>query len=102
MAEPGEFAMDMAVAPSRILGCEAQCESAKLSCQRWSARRSLWLGPVSNDAAPVPTQQRVGGDQPPCPARPWQRGRYRAEQAPVVIGEVGAIDLSAEHTELVA
>ncbi len=31
-----------------------------------------------------------------------QRGCDDAEQAPVVIGEVGAIDLSAEHTELVA
>ena len=30
VAEPGEFAVDAAVAPGRILGCEAQCESAKL------------------------------------------------------------------------
>ena len=28
--EPGEFAVDAAVAPGRILSCEAQCESAKL------------------------------------------------------------------------
>ena len=30
VAEPGKFAVDAAVSPSRILGCEAQCESAKL------------------------------------------------------------------------
>ena len=31
-----------------------------------------------------------------------ERGCDHAERTPVVIGEVGAIDLSAEHTELVA
>ena len=35
VAEPGELAMDAAISPSRILGCEAQCESAKLRCRRW-------------------------------------------------------------------
>ena len=30
VAEPGEFALDAAVSPSRILSCEAQRESAKL------------------------------------------------------------------------
>ena len=30
VAEPGKFAVDTAVSPSRILSCEAQCESAKL------------------------------------------------------------------------
>ena len=30
VAEPGKFAVDAAVSPGRILGCEAQCESAKL------------------------------------------------------------------------
>ena len=31
VAEPGKFAVDAAVSPSRILSCEAQCESANLS-----------------------------------------------------------------------
>ena len=31
VAEPGKFAVDAAVAPGRILSCETQCESAKLS-----------------------------------------------------------------------
>ena len=31
-----------------------------------------------------------------------ERGCDDAEQAPVAIGEVGSVDLSAEHTELVA
>ena len=30
VAEPGEFAVDAAVAPGWILSCEAQCESANL------------------------------------------------------------------------
>ena len=69
VAEPSQFAVDAAVAPGRILSCEAQCESAKLRRGRRPARRSMWLGPVPDDAAPVPTQQRVGGDQPPDSAR---------------------------------
>ena len=102
VAEPRECAVDVAVAPSRILSCEAQCESAKLSCRRWPARRSLWLGPVLNDAVPMPTQQRVGGDQPPCPARSRERGRDRCEQAAVGVGDLGSVDLAAQHSELVA
>ena len=82
----------------RILGREAQCESAKLSCRRWPARRSMWLGPVPDDAAPLLTQQRVGGDQPPGSARPRERGRNRSEQAPVSVGELGSVDLAAQHT----
>ena len=31
VAEPGKFAVDAAISPGRIVGCEAQCESAKLS-----------------------------------------------------------------------
>ena len=30
VAEPGKFAVDAAVSPGQILGCEAQCEPAKL------------------------------------------------------------------------
>ena len=50
----------------------------------------------------VPTQQRVGGDQPPGSARSRERGRYRSEQGPVGVGELGSVDLSAQHSELVA
>ena len=50
----------------------------------------------------VPTQQRVGGDQPPGSARSRERGRYRFEQARVGVGELGSVDLSAQHSELVA
>ena len=102
VAEPGEFAVDAAVSPSRILGCEAQCESANLCRGRWPARRSLWLGPVPGDAASVPAQQRVGGDQPPDSARSRERGRNRSEKAPVGVGELGSVDLPAQHSELVA
>ena len=59
-------------------------------------------GPVSGDAASVPAQQRVGGDQPPGSARPRERGRNRSEQAAVGVGELGSVDLSAQHSELVA
>ena len=41
-------------------------------------------------------------DQPPGSARSRERGRYRPEQAPVGVGELGSVDLSAQHSELVA
>ena len=56
---------------------------------------------MSGDAA-LPAPQRVGFDEPGDTSWPGERNCDHAEQAPVVIGEVGAIDLSAEHTELVA
>ena len=36
------------------------------------------------------------------PARSRERGRNRSEQAAVGVGELGSVDLSAQHTELVA
>ena len=59
-------------------------------------------GAWSGDATPVPTQQRVGRDQPPCSARPWERGRDRCEQAPVGVGGHRSVDLAAPDYELVA
>ena len=50
---------------------------------------------MPDDAAPVLTQQRVGGDQPPGSARSRERGRNRSEQGPVAVGELGSVDLSA-------
>ena len=38
----------------------------------------------------------------PASARSRERGRDRAEQAPVGVGELGSIDLAAQHSELVA
>ena len=40
MAEADEFAVDSAVAPGRVLGREAQDESANLSVSGWSSRSS--------------------------------------------------------------
>ena len=34
----------------------------------------------------------------PGSARSWERGRNRSEQGPVGVGELGAVDLSAQHT----
>ena len=57
---------------------------------------------MAGDALSVPPQQRVGGDQPPGSARSWESGRNRPEQAPVGVGELGAVDLPTQHTDLVA
>ena len=45
--------------------------------------------------------KRVGGDQPPGSALSRERGRNRCEQVPVGVGDLGSVDLSAQHSELV-
>ncbi len=60
------------------------------------------LGPVGGDAFAVPAQQRVGCDDPVVAESAGERCCDRAEQAAVVVVEVGPVDLSAQDGELVA
>jgi hypothetical protein len=48
----------------RILGCETEDESAGLDRGWWSPWSSAGLCPVSRDAATVPGDEGVGGDDP--------------------------------------
>ena len=66
MAETCEFAVDAAVAPSRVLGGEAEDESADLVRGWWPSWPSGGLCPVTGDAAPIPSEQSVGCDDPAC------------------------------------
>jgi hypothetical protein len=50
MTEDREFAVVAAVAPGRVLGGEAQDESADLDRGRWASRSSRVVCPVTDDA----------------------------------------------------
>jgi len=55
---------------------------------------------VPGDAAAVPAQQGVGGDEPALALRPGECGGDDAEQAPVILGQLGSVDLAAQHRQL--
>ena len=57
---------------------------------------------MAGDPTAVPPQERVGRDQPPGTSWPGECLGDGAEQGPVVVGEGRAVDLAAEHRELVA
>jgi hypothetical protein len=50
----------------------------------------------------MPSQQRLGRDDPALASLAGERGGDRAEQTPVLIVEFGPVDLSAQDHELVA
>jgi hypothetical protein len=57
---------------------------------------------VPGNAAAVPAQQGVGGDEPASTPGAGERGCDGAEQAAVIVVQVGAVGLAAQHCELVA
>ena len=95
MDETSEFAVDAPVAPGRILGGEAEDESAKFDRRWWSSWSSVGLGPVASDSAPMPPEQGVGGDEPAGSTTPGECGCDGTEQRVVVVLECGSVDLAA-------
>ncbi|MCP4961666.1 MAG: hypothetical protein GY925_20665 [Actinomycetia bacterium] len=95
MAEAREFAVDAAVAPGRVFGGEAEDESADLDQGWWSSWSSGGMCPVAGDAATVPSQKCVWGDDPVCSLWAGERGGDGAEQGSVVVVECGSVDLAA-------
>ena len=102
MAEAGEFAVDTAVSPGRILCCHLDDEVPDLGSGRWPSRGVVWLCPVACDTSSVPAQESVGCDEPSVAAGPGECLGDGAEQRPVVIAQCGPLDLAAKHDELVA
>ena len=100
--EAYEFAVDASVAPGGVLGGEVDDELSELGCDGWSSRSSRGLCPAARDTSPVPSQEGIGGDDPAGSSSAGERCRDGAEQGPVLVVEVGSVDLSAEDAELVA
>ena len=95
MAEAGQFAVDTAVAPGWVLGGETEDESADRVRGRWASWSSAGLCPVSGDAASMPSEERVGCDDPACSSWAGERGGDRSEQGAVVVVEGRSVDLAA-------
>ena len=102
MSEAGQFAVDTAEAPGRVVAGEAEDEPADLGRGRWASWSSSGMCPVSGDAAAVPAEQGVGGDQPACPSWAGERGGDRSEEGSIIVVECWSVDLAAQDGELVA
>src|SRR5688500_16162558 len=63
VAEPGEFAVDAAVAPGWVLGGQAQDQSTYTGRDSGSTRPVVVGGPAASDELAMPAQDRGGCDQ---------------------------------------
>jgi hypothetical protein len=55
---------------------------------------------VSGDQLPVPAQQGGRGDEERRPPVSWQQPRQRRQHDPILRPQVRAVDLSAQHRDL--
>ena len=101
MSEPEEFALEAAVAPRRVLVCQAQDQVAEFVTDWWAARL-VGIGPFSGDQAAVPGQQRRRGDD----AMPTQVAGEQAGQSgqncPLRPTGSRSADAAAQHSDFVA
>ncbi len=95
MTEAGQFAVDAAVAPGRVLGGEAEDVSTELDRGWWASRPSRGMCPMSDDASAVPVQQHFGRNDPAAASWAGERGSDGAEEGPVGVEEYGSVDLAA-------
>ena len=95
MAETGEFAVDASVTPGWVLRRQPNDELADLDGGGGPSGPSVWLGPVPGDAAPVPAQQGIGGDDPTGTVRTGDSGGDGAEQGSVLISECRSVVVAA-------
>jgi hypothetical protein len=100
-AEAGEFAVDAAVAPRRVLASESDDRGARFG-DGGGPPDPVRVGPVVGDEASVPTQQRVGLHEEDGPAVTADRARERGKDRAVVGFETRTRDLSVQYSELVA
>ena len=100
-----EFAVDVPVAPGRVVGVEADHEAAELAwCGRSAGSGLWWLGPVVGDQASVPADHSGGlDDQHGAVEPPTVEGtRNHREDRPVSGCESWSLNLSLEDEDLMA
>ena len=56
----------------RLVRSHTDHELSDLDAGWWPSGRANGLGPVACNASPVPSQQRVEGDEPAIAGRPWE------------------------------
>lgn len=94
VSQSGEFAVDAAVTPARILGREAAHQLSHYLGRGWSA---WWLGgrvcPLAGDQFAVPAQERLGLHEEHRPTHPGQCSRQRGQY-----GQYGPVGWARSRT----
>jgi hypothetical protein len=101
VAEPGEFAVEAAVAPGRVLVCQAQDQVAELIADWWAARLA-GVGPFSGDQAAVPGQQRSRGDDAMLTQWAGEQTGQSGQDRPLRPGGSRSTDLTAQDHDFMA
>ena len=94
--------MEALVAPTGVLGGQADNQLLQVPVEWWSSWLAVRIGPGAGDQSPVPAQQRLRVDQEAGPAGSGQRAADGGEQGSVGGLQPGSWELAAEDGELVA
>src|SRR6266511_5982540 len=70
--------------------------------QRWTTASTVGLGPLAGDRLTVPPQDRARRNQENRPAPTRKRSVQHCQQRTVGGAELGSLDVSTKHVELVA
>jgi hypothetical protein len=100
--KPEQLALDALVAPTRMLGGQADDQLLHVLVERRTPTSATGIRPRASDQTAVPAKQRLGLDQEAGPASPWQRPAEDGKQGTVGGLGLGAWNLAAQHGELVA
>src|SRR5207244_668944 len=100
-AEPGEFSVDAAISPRRVLRSETEDRPTGLD-RGGGPAGPMRVGPAVRDEASMPTQDRVGLHQQDRPVVTTERTRERGEDRSITWLEARTRDLASQHSELMA
>ena len=96
-----QFALDLLVAPARVVPGQADDQLLDVLVQRWSAGLVVRVGPGAGHHPSVPAQQPLRPDQEPGPARPRQHPTDGSQQRWVGGPEPWSRVWPGQHRELV-
>ena len=105
MSEAAEFPVGASVAPARVVGVEAEHESADLARRGRSAGSGLWwLGPVAGAEASVPPDDggRLDDQHDAVEPATVEGTRQYGQDRSVCRSEPWSLDLSLEDEDLMA
>ena len=102
VAEAGEFAVDAAVSPCRILGGQAEDQGAEAGGDGGSTGSGGLGGPAAGDQLAVPAQDGGRGDEQPEASADREQSGEGGDQGAVGPAHPRAWRASLEHGELVA
>jgi hypothetical protein len=78
-----QLALDPLVAPTRVLGGQADDQPLQLLVEWRAASSTAGIGPGTGDQSTMPAQQGLGLDEEARPAGSWQHAADGGKQGPI-------------------